>query len=113
MKHIRIARRLALLAGVALLGAFAVSGMALAAEAGAKPHRIAIHVDENDAQKMNMALNNATNVVQFYTQKGEEVEIEIVAYGPGLHMLRADTSPVKDRIKSFGQSMPHVAFAAC
>jgi len=106
-------RRSALLAGAALAGLFALSGNALAAEGGRKPHRVAIQVDDNDAQKMNLALNNATNVVQFYGQKGEEVEVEIVAYGPGLHMLRADTSPVKDRIKSFGQSMPNVTFASC
>ncbi|MBI2715767.1 MAG: DsrE family protein [Rhizobiales bacterium] len=62
---------------------------------------------------MNLALNNAVNVAQDYSAKGEEVEIEIVAYGPGLHMLRDDTSPVKARVKSIGESMPNVAFAAC
>lgn len=83
------------------------------ARADTKPHRLAIHVDENDAGRLNLALNNATNVTQYYSGKGEEVEVEIVAYGPGLHMLRADTSPVKERIKSFGESMPNVSFAAC
>lgn len=62
---------------------------------------------------MNLALNNAANVAQDFNAKGEEVEIEIVAYGPGLHMLRDDTSPVKVRVKSFGESMPNVAFTAC
>ena len=78
-------------------------------------HRVAIHVDERDEAKMNLALNNAVNVSDFYTAKAEEVEIEIVAYGPGLHMLRTDTAPaqVKERVKSFAQSMPHVAFSAC
>jgi len=28
-------------------------------------------------------------------------------------MLRADTSPVKERLKSFGQSMQNVKFVAC
>lgn len=106
-------RRMALLAGTAFLGLLAVSGPDAAAETKPKAHRVAIQVDDNDAQKMNLALNNATNIAQYYSQKGEEVDIEIVTYGPGLHMLRADTSPVKDRIKSFGQSMPNVAFAAC
>ena len=62
---------------------------------------------------MNLALNNAVNVVQHYSSAGEEVEIEIVAYGPGLHMLRDDTSPVKARVKSISESMPSVAFTAC
>ena len=76
-------------------------------------HRLAIHVDQNDPAVMNLALNNAVNVVQHYSATGEEVEIEIVTYGPGLHMLREDTSPVKARVKSIGDSMPNVAFTAC
>jgi len=80
-----------------------------------KPHRLALHVDDRDEAKMNLALNNAVNVSDFYTAKAAEIEIEIVAYGPGLHMLREDTAPahIKERIKSFAQSMPNVAFAAC
>jgi intracellular sulfur oxidation DsrE/DsrF family protein len=76
-------------------------------------HRLAIQVNQNDPAVMNLALNNAVNVVQHYSAAGEEVEIEIVTYGPGLHMLREDTSPVKGRIKSIGESMPNVAFTAC
>jgi intracellular sulfur oxidation DsrE/DsrF family protein len=91
--------------------ALVLSPAARAAEI--KTHRVAIHVDDNDPARMNLALNNASNITQYYSDKGEEVEVEIVAYGPGLHMLRADTSPVKDRLKSFTQSMPNVAFAAC
>lgn len=100
------------------LAAISVLGTALLAAKGAgaataKAHRVAMHVDDNDAERMNLALNNASNISHDYSEKGEAVEIEIVTYGPGLHMLRADTSPVKDRMKSFTQSMPNVAFAAC
>jgi intracellular sulfur oxidation DsrE/DsrF family protein len=70
-----------------------------AAFAEGKRHRIAIQVDQNDPQVMNLALNNATNVIEYYRGKNEEVDVDIVTYGPGLHMLRADTSPVQDRIK--------------
>jgi len=31
-----------------------------------KPHRVAIQVDQNDAALMNLALNNATNVIEYY-----------------------------------------------
>jgi len=41
------------------------------------------------------------------------VDIEIVAYGPGLHMLREDTSPVRERIKSLSESIPNISFKAC
>ena len=76
-------------------------------------HRVAIHVDENDPQRMNMALNNAHNVNKYYESKGESVEVEIVAYGPGLHMLRADTSPVKERIEQMSLSQDGLSFSAC
>ena len=49
---------------------------------------------------MNLALNNTMNVYEHYKELGEEVAVEIVAYSQGLHMLREDTSPVKDRIKA-------------
>ena len=62
---------------------------------------------------MNLALSNAVNVAQHYSEMGQEVEIEVVAYGPGLHMLRADTSPVKDRVKSIAESLTSVVFTAC
>lgn len=81
--------------------------------ADSKVHHLAIQVSVNDPAVMNLALNNAANVAQDYSAKGEEVEVEIVVYGPGLHMLRDDTSPVKDRVKSIGESLPNVAFTAC
>ena len=79
----------------------------------AKVHHVAIQVDSKDPAVMNLALNNAANVARDYTSRGQEVEIEIVAYGPGLHMLRGDTSPVKARLKSMSESMPYLTFDAC
>jgi len=78
-----------------------------------KQHHLILQVNTNDAAMMNLALNNATNVSQYYSDLGEDVEIEIVAYGPGLHMLRDDTSPVKARIKSISESTPAISFKAC
>jgi uncharacterized protein len=77
------------------------------------PHRVAIHVDDNDPKVMNLALNNAKNVVDYYQSKGEPVAIEIVTYGPGLHMLRADTSPVKHRVAEMSLAIPQISFSAC
>lgn len=65
----------------------------------AKLHRVSIQVDQNDPAVMNLALNNAMNIVSDFRGRHEDVRIEIVAYGPGLHMFRADTSPVKERLK--------------
>lgn len=92
----------------------AISGLADApAFAASSEHKVAIHVDENDANRMNMALNNAANINKYYEAKGEKVLIEIVAYGPGLHMLREDTSPVKSRIATMSMELSNLSFAAC
>jgi intracellular sulfur oxidation DsrE/DsrF family protein len=80
-----------------------------------KEHRVSIQIDQNDPEVMNLVLNNANNIMEQYKSRGETAQIEIVAYGPGLHMLRADTSPVKDRIKqAIDTSFPStIKFSAC
>lgn len=83
------------------------------ARAAGKSHKIAIQVSENDKTIMNLALNNIVNISQFYSESGDMVTMELVAYGPGLHILRADDSPVKDRLHSIKTSIPDVTFSAC
>ena len=58
-----------------------------------KAHRLILQVNTNEPAVMNLALNNAANAEQHYKSIGEKVQIEIVAFGPGLNMLRDDTSP--------------------
>ncbi|MGZ6254178.1 MAG: DsrE family protein, partial [Candidatus Binataceae bacterium] len=58
------------------------------------PHRLALQITDNDADKMNTVLNVAANVSKYYSDKGDEVEVQVVAFNAGLTMLRADKSPV-------------------
>ncbi|WP_428644292.1 hypothetical protein [Roseibium sp.] len=76
-------------------------------------HKLALQISDNNPQKMNTVLNVAANVSRHYSDLGEEVDVKIVAFNAGLHMLRADTTPVAERMKSFAQSMPNVTFEAC
>jgi len=76
-------------------------------------HRLILQVNSNDPAMMNLALNNAANVVQYYKELGQAVSIEVVTFGPGLHMLRDDTSPVKARIETLALSTPEISFRAC
>ena len=87
--------------------------LAAAAPAPKEEHRLILQVNTNDPAAMNLALNNATNVTQYYKEIGEKVKIEVVTFGPGLHMLRDDTSPVKARIEEMALSTPEVSFKAC
>jgi uncharacterized protein len=80
-----------------------------------KQHRVVMQIDQNDPGVMNLVLNNASNVIEHYRGLNEDVELDIVAYGPGLHMLREDTSPVKERIKRIAEETfpAKVVFSAC
>jgi len=57
--------------------------------------KVVFQVSDNDPAKWNLALNNARNVQADLGK--DNVEIEIVAYGPGLAMLRIE-SPVSARL---------------
>ena len=87
--------------------------LAIPAPSQKKEHHLILQVNTNDPAAMNLTLNNATNVEQYYQELGEAVKIEVVAFGPGLHMLRDDTSPVKARIETMALSAPEVSFKAC
>lgn len=63
---------------------------------GAK-HHLVLQVSENDPAIWNLALNNAENVQQALGK--DRVEVEIVAYGPGLNMLK-DESKVAGRLSA-------------
>jgi intracellular sulfur oxidation DsrE/DsrF family protein len=62
---------------------------------------------------MKLALNNSRNAFELYKAKGEELAVEIVCYSQGLHMLRDDTSPVKNEIHEVRKIVPQLAFGAC
>ncbi len=76
-------------------------------------HRIVIQVSDDSPGTFNKVLNNASNMSSYFLERGEDYEIEIVAYNAGLHMLRTDTSPVLERIKGFTDSVPNVTISAC
>jgi intracellular sulfur oxidation DsrE/DsrF family protein len=83
-------------AGVALAPLDAVAQQKPAPAArSAERHKVVLQVSDADPGKWNLALNNARNIQQDLG-KGN-VDVEIVAYGPGLGMLKAD-SKVADRL---------------
>ena len=92
-----LAKRSFLLAGGAVLAA-ALPLLSRAQSQPASPavkNRALFQVTDNDPARWNMILNNMTNLREGVG--GEGAEIELVAFGPGLAMLKAD-STVKARI---------------
>jgi intracellular sulfur oxidation DsrE/DsrF family protein len=78
-----------------MLGLAAPLGAAQATEHAGKPG-VVIQVSDNNPAVWNLALNNAENIQEALGK--DNVNIEIVAYGPGLNMLKFD-SEVAPRLK--------------
>ena len=76
---------------LAIASALSLSSFsALAADAPSAKERLVIQVSDADPGKWNLALNNARNVQQAYG--ADNVDIEIVTYGPGIGMLKLDSA---------------------
>jgi intracellular sulfur oxidation DsrE/DsrF family protein len=84
-------RRLVFAAFAAAILSFALP--ATADQAKARPsagrEKVIFQVSDADPAKWNLALNNAKNVQQDIGGKG--ADIEIVAYGPGIGMLKMES----------------------
>jgi len=83
---------LALATGIAL--AALAPGRTTAAEPSPRT-RVVFQVSDADPARWNLALNNARNVQQDLGK--DNVDVEIVAYGPGIGMLR-DDAPTEIRV---------------
>jgi intracellular sulfur oxidation DsrE/DsrF family protein len=97
-------------AALTVLSLMMISLPALSADG---QHKLVLQISDNNPQKMNTVMNVAANVSRLYSARDEEVDIKIVAFNAGLHMLRSDTSPVTKRIANFAAGMPNVEFQAC
>lgn len=89
-----------------LLGVAAFGNVAQAA--GGTKNGVVLQVSDNDPAKWNLTLNNAKNLQGMLGKNN--VKIEIVAYGPGLNMLKAD-SEVAGRLADAKKN--GVELAAC
>jgi intracellular sulfur oxidation DsrE/DsrF family protein len=103
---------------VALMFAFMLpmalaNAPALLAQNTAKVHKLVIQVSRDEAEGFNLALGNAINYRNYYESKHEQFQVEIVAYGPGITMLREDKSPVKDRIEEAKKAIPGIVLSMC
>lgn len=70
--------------------------------------KVVLQISDNDPFKQTLVLNVANNLVKHYGP--DKVDVEIVAFGPGLRLLFAENSNT-DRIQ--GLASNGVKFAAC
>src|SRR5574340_1501011 len=91
----------ALLGGVLMMGALALP---IAAQAADKA-KLVVQVSDANPATWNLALNNIKNVQKDLGK--DNVDLELVAYGPGIGMLKAE-SEVANRIDEAVDSGVHV-----
>jgi intracellular sulfur oxidation DsrE/DsrF family protein len=90
------------LALAALLGGCAGMGVGKAKE------RVVIQVSDADPKTWNQALNVVANMKANYAKRGTESEIQIVAFGMGIQMLKDDAvvaNRVRESMKNGGAQM--------
>ena len=87
MPSVRYRRFLTGVVAVLSLG-LAMAAPAQAPQASVRP-KVVLQMSESDPAKWNLVLNNAKNI---QTDLGAaNVDVELVAYGPGIGMLKADS----------------------
>lgn len=93
-----------LMSGFLLFGATASQ----AADQSMADTKIVLQISDPNPFKQTLVLNVANNIIKHYGQ--DQVDIEIVAFGPGLRLLMADNAN-KGRVSSLASS--GVKFSAC
>ena len=82
-------RRLALATSLAALLTFSLAPVAAQTALAERPHKVVFQISDAEPAKWNLALNNAKNVQK--DLGADKVAVEIVAYGPGIGMLKMDS----------------------
>jgi intracellular sulfur oxidation DsrE/DsrF family protein len=93
--------RRTLLAAVAIGGLAAFPSLRAGAQNDGRKPRVVVQISEADPARWNLVLNNVKNLQD--DLGAANVEIEVVAYGPGIGMLKLDAvsnSRVTDAIKA-------------
>ena len=91
-------------AGAAIAGILAVTFVS-AARAQQVPlqdkpfaeHKIVLQLSDNDPRKQALVISVANNLLKFYDP--DKVAIEVVAFGPGIDLLRSE-SPLRKQVES-------------
>lgn len=86
----------------------ALMSMLIINTVNAAEHKLVIQVSTDNARTQKIALNNAVNLQKLYGI--DNVDIEIVAYGPGLGLLTSKSKQA-DRVTSL--AMQNITFNAC
>lgn len=92
-------------------GAVAIRPVAYGATA--QPARAIIHVSSADAERVERSLDEAERLLRDYRAANKQLLLEIIANEDGLRLMRADTSPARERIGLMLATYANLKFLAC
>lgn len=75
--------------------------------------KVLFHLDSGKRTRMRQVLDEAQNLLQLYKSEHRPAEVEIIANGNGINLLRLHHSPFAARIRALHQEYPNLRFAAC
>jgi intracellular sulfur oxidation DsrE/DsrF family protein len=82
-------------------------------DVGVEPQKIIVHVGSSNPVRLKTALDETENLLDSYRRSNRQLQVEIVANGGGVDLLRADVSPYAKRIGLMQEKYPNLGFLAC
>jgi intracellular sulfur oxidation DsrE/DsrF family protein len=80
---------------------------------GNADRRIVMHVNFAGEEALTFVLNNVENICDYYRERDISIELRVICHGPGLHLLRRDTSPVRERLLDIASNHDELGLYAC
>ncbi len=76
-------------------------------------HHVVILIDSDDEKIMGHAISYSVNITRAFVVRHQRVQIEIVANGSGIKLLRADTSPLQQPLAMLRQTYRTLPSGMC
>ena len=92
LTHVRIA-----IAALLLIPSFAAAQQIPLQDKPFAEHKIVLQLSENDPKKQGLVISVANNLMKYYDP--DKVAIEVVAFGPGIDLLKPD-NPNRKAVES-------------
>jgi hypothetical protein len=75
--------------------------------------KVLVHVSSSGREALSAALDEVEDLLRDAAARGRNLELEIVANGPGLDLFRASDAQLAGRLADLRRAHPRVSFVAC
>lgn len=75
--------------------------------------RVLLHLTTDNPTRLQVVLDEAEALLEQRSRNNQPVQMQILANGKGLNLLRADTSAYSQRIKAMQERYKNLVFVAC